>query len=213
MNEIWKDIEGYEGYYQVSNLGNVRGVDRICKSNKFIKGIVLKQQTDKDGYKRIGLKKDGKMKRFAVHRLVAIAFIPNVNNYPCINHKNEDKTNNVVENLEWCTVGYNNHFGTRTKRQSMNTDYKRIASKIDYKLLAKIRVEKTSKKVYQYSLEGNLIREYKSPKECNEYGFISQNVVRCCNHKSYSHKGYIWSYQILSIEEIDKIKTKIKLRK
>lgn len=98
--EIWKDCKGYEGLYQVSNLGRVWNIKR----QNYIHG-----GWDKDGYIRVNLvAKNGKNKTERVHRLVALAFIDNPNNYPVVNHKDENKQNNSVENLEWCTVQYNN---------------------------------------------------------------------------------------------------------
>ena len=105
--EEWRDIKGYEGLYQVSNLGRVRSKRKI-----------LKGTPDKDGYLRVALCKNGTRKYFGIHRLVAIAFIYNANNYPCVNHKDENKTNNRVKNLEWCTIAYNNCYGNRLKRVS-----------------------------------------------------------------------------------------------
>lgn len=107
--EEWRDIEGYEGLYQVSNWGRV-------KSIKFNKEIIMKQK-DRRGYKGIGLRKKGeKQKFYSIHRLVAQAFLENPNNLPCINHKDENKLNNKVENLEWCTYEYNANYGTRVER-------------------------------------------------------------------------------------------------
>ena len=105
--EEWRDIKGYEGLYQVSNLGRVRSERKI-----------LKGTPDKDGYLRVALCKNGTRKYFGIHRLVATAFIYNTNNYPCVNHKDENKTNNRAKNLEWCTIAYNNCYGDRLKRVS-----------------------------------------------------------------------------------------------
>ena len=112
MEEIWKDIEGYEGKYQVSNLGRVRSL------NYHRMGItkLLKARKDKDGYNMAFLVRSGYNRPVGVHRLVAQAFIPNPNNYPCVNHKNEVKDDNRVENLEWCTVRYNTLYGTGVQR-------------------------------------------------------------------------------------------------
>ena len=103
MNEVWKDIVGYEGHYQVSNLGRV-------KSIKFGKEKILKQAFDKDGYLQSVLSKNNKHITFLTHRLVAKAFIDNPNNYCEINHKDENKQNNCVDNLEWCDRQYNNDY-------------------------------------------------------------------------------------------------------
>ena len=112
MEEEWKDIEGYENRYQVSNLGRVKSL----KSN-----IIMKQNLNKK-YNRysIMLWKNGKSKRFWVARLVAKAFVfnPNPDIFTQVNHKDENKTNNNSDNLEWCTVAYNNTYGTRLQRQA-----------------------------------------------------------------------------------------------
>ncbi len=126
MEEIWKDIKGYEGFYQVSNLGNIRSVGRniIKGSGKYYKEEnVLKLAKGKSGYYCVKLSIDGVKKTKSVHRLVAEAFIPNQNNLPCINHINEDKLDNRVENLEWCDYSYNNKYG--------DGNLKRTKSKID----------------------------------------------------------------------------------
>lgn len=108
--EIYKDIEGYEGLYQISNEGRV-------KSIRFGKERLLKPKTERKGYLRVDLSKDGKQKSCLVHRLVAMAFIPNHTNLPQVNHKDEDKTNNRVDNLEWCDCTYNNNYGTAIERK------------------------------------------------------------------------------------------------
>ena len=111
---IWKDIPGYEGLYQVSNTGKVRSLNyRGTGQTK-----ILKQNITRYGYKTLALCKNGKDKRYFVHRLVAEAFIPNPNNLPYVNHKDEDKTNNAVWNLEWCTHEYNMNYGTINERRS-----------------------------------------------------------------------------------------------
>ena len=113
--EEWRDIIGYEGKYQVSNLGRVKSL-KNTRGNYREK--ILKPGKDAKGYKQVSLYKNGKGKMYKIHRLVAIAFIPNPNNYPMINHKDEDKTNNCVDNLEWCTNKYNMNYGTLPERFS-----------------------------------------------------------------------------------------------
>lgn len=121
MEEIWKDIEGYEGFYQVSNKGRIRSLDRIVKSDtrssQFLKGSIKSLiQNKSTNYITVSLTKFGKTKSFYVHRLVAKAFIPNQDNLPQVNHKDESRTNNCVENLEWCDSKYNNNYGTKVDR-------------------------------------------------------------------------------------------------
>lgn len=120
--EIWKSIDGYNGLYEVSNFGNVK---RVSHKTKLKNGAIRtfdeklkKQGTDKDGYKTVMLYIGRNKKLFKVHRLVALAFIDNPNNLPMINHKDENKANNNINNLEWCDVLYNNNYGTRNKRLS-----------------------------------------------------------------------------------------------
>ena len=129
MNEVWRDVVGYEGLYQVSNLGRVRSIDRVTFStgtmredaNYHFKGKLLKQGNKNASispYKQVVLYKDRKHKTYGVHRLVAEAFIPNPNNLPQVNHKDENPSNNNVNNLEWCTAKYNVNYGTATKRRA-----------------------------------------------------------------------------------------------
>lgn len=105
MEELWVDIDGFEGLYQVSNLGNVKSLDRYVASKSNIRQHKSERQLKLNGgkYTQVILCKDGKTYGRLVHRLVATAFIPNPNNYPCINHKDENPKNNCVDNLEWCT--------------------------------------------------------------------------------------------------------------
>lgn len=110
IEEIWKDIPEYEGLYQISNLGRVRHINKYKH--------ILYQKVDSYGYNAVILCKNGKIKYYRVHRLVGMSFIPNPNNYPFINHKDECKTNNIVDNLEWCDNKYNCNWGTRNKRIS-----------------------------------------------------------------------------------------------
>ena len=121
MIEIWKAVKGYEGFYEVSNFGNVRSLDRVIKSKHngttLRKGrILIPFYEEKKGYYQISLTKDRKAKKYRVHRLVAVAFLENPFNYTDVNHKDEDKTNNNVDNLEWCTRKYNNNYGTKPER-------------------------------------------------------------------------------------------------
>jgi hypothetical protein len=121
MEEIWKEIKGYEGLYEVSNFGNVRSLDRYVhtKGNglRLHRGKILTPETNKLGYKRLHASKDGVSKHLLVHRLVAEAFLPNYNNYPVVNHKDENPSNNHVSNLEWCTYSYNNQYNNLTTKR------------------------------------------------------------------------------------------------
>ena len=125
MEEIWKDIPSYEGYYQVSNLGNFRSLPRIIKyksnGTRNYPSKALLTETTKDNYQRIVLMKDGIKTRYQAHRLVALTFIPNPDNKPFINHIDGNKSNNVVTNLEWCTASENMIHADNTGLRDMST--------------------------------------------------------------------------------------------
>ena len=187
MEEIWKDIEGYEGLYQVSNLGRIKSLDRYM-NNKYgtktlKKGkILINSIIKRTGYLRVSLAKNGTFISKQVHRLVANAFLPNPNNYPIINHKDENKQNNNVNNLEWCTVEYNNNYGTHNFKISKS-------HKIN---------QKNSKSVLQYDLNGNFIKEWKSTREiARELNIYNNNICRCCNNIVKQSYGYVWKYKEL----------------
>ena len=139
-NEIWKDIPDYEGLYQASNYGRIKSLYNYKRDGTNILKPRLKR-----GYYQLGLRKNKQRKWIALHRLIAITFIPNPDNLPCINHKDENKLNNSIDNLEWCTVRYNNCYGTRLKKVA-NTN-------------------KTKRAVLKFDLENNFIEEYISLSE------------------------------------------------
>lgn len=118
MQEIWKDIKGYEGKYQISNYGKVKSLPKQMGRGMgyTTKEKVLKYSISSRGYCNVILCKNGKTKTFLLHRLVATYFVPNPNNYKQVNHKNECKTDNNWHNLEWCNQLYNNTYGTRIQR-------------------------------------------------------------------------------------------------
>ena len=170
--EVFKDIKGYDGLYQISNYGRV-------KSLKYGKEKILKLCLGGDGYLKVQLWKKGKQKKYFVHRLVAEAFIPNQDNLPQVNHKDEVKTNNCVENLEWCTAKYNLDYNEGQKR--------RAEKNINGKL---------SKSVYQYTLNGNFIKEWSSTHEVErQLGYDDSNISRCCLGKRPTAYGYKWKYK------------------
>ena len=113
MVEIWKDIPEFKGFYQVSNIGRVKSLDRVDSNGRKRPMKILQLNPDSDGYLIVGLHKNGKCKTAKIHRLVAEAFIQNPNRYKEVNHKDENKKNNSVENLEWCTTQYNLTYGHR----------------------------------------------------------------------------------------------------
>ena len=179
INEIWKPIKGYEGLYEVSNFGRIKSLKRLVKKWNGYRTVPEKiLRTQKDRYISVILNNKGK-KRFFVHRLVAEAFLPNSDNLPCVNHKDENKQNNNVENLEWCDAKYNLNYGTRNERISKNRD-----------------ISKQSKPVLQYTLDGQFVREWLSAKQAEiEGGFNQGNICMCCRGKRKYHHNFIWRYK------------------
>lgn len=190
--EEWRDIAGYEGYYQVSNYGKVRSVDFSFENGKakYIKRRILKQETLRD-YLRVGLSKDSIHKHFQVHRLVAMTF-PDLVDWTedakgkpfeeiQVNHKNECKWDNAVWNLEWCDADYNTHYGTAIERRA-NKQKKTMS---------------TIKPVKQYTKDGQFIAEYLSIREAARQTGIDFTYISACCRKyrnQITAGGYIWKY-------------------
>ena len=153
MKKIWKDILNYEKIYKISNFGEIYSI----KNNMILKPVL------KNGYSYVSLNKNGKCKTFRVHKLVAMAFIPNPNDLPCINHKDENKLNNRVDNLEWCTYKYNNNYG------------------------------KKREEIYQMNINGEILRKWKNVKEASKTLKISESGIRkCINYDGKTSGGYKW---------------------
>lgn len=169
ITEIWKDIEGYEGLYQISNLGSIKSLNyKRTKQEK-----ILKPRLTVAKYYQVDLCKNGSVKKMYIHRLVAKTFIENPNNFALINHKDENPMNNKVENLEWCNSKYNNNYGKCKEKNS----------------------KKHSKKINQYDLQGNLIKTWNGLKEAEETLKISRgNICLCCQGVRKNAGGYIWRY-------------------
>ena len=186
--EVWRtavyDGELYEGLYRVSNWGRILSLNY----NHTGKPGLMNPGTDKDGYFKVGLSKNGKTKTCRVHRLVAETFLENPEGKPEINHKiegdegkkinvvifNEDgSVNNEKTTIEWVTRKENNDYGTHNER------------------MAKTK----SKPVLQLSLSGDLIREWESTQECGRNGFNQGNVAACCRGEKPHYKGFKWCYK------------------
>ena len=168
MIEELKDIKDYEGEYAITRDGRVWSY----KSNKFLKPVL-----DKDGYHKVNLCKDKKMKTFRIHRLVAEAFIPNPKGLPQVNHKDENKSNNCVENLEWCDAKYNMNYGTRNERAA----------------------KKLSKPVYCEELD----RVFDGARQAaRELGLHNSGIISCCKGKYKTTGGYHWRYAETSVKEV-----------
>lgn len=168
----WRDIKGYEGYYQVSDTGLVKAISRTIlfsdgrKRNYPEKLLPIREWfKNGKGYLMVSLTKQHKMERFSVHRLVADAFIPNPNNYPQINHKDENKGNNNVDNLEWCDAKYNNRYSN-------------------------------AKCVVQYDKSWNVVKIWPCIAEAaDSLNIPSPNIINCCRKKGKSAGGFFWCYE------------------
>ena len=157
-----KDVKGYEGLYAVTSCGKVWSY----RNKKF-----LEPDISNSGYLRVSLYKNGKMKHYSVHRLVAEAYIPNSENLPQVNHKDENKTNNCLQNLEWCDAKYNMNYGNCITKRSNSC----------------------KKPILQYDLDGNFIREWKCASDVGRVA--SRNILHCLKGRIKSAYGYIWRYK------------------
>jgi len=171
---MWKSIKGYEGYYEVSDDGRVRSLDRIVKNfgdyQRHLKGKEMKLTMANNGYYVVNLRKKRSAKVFTVHTLVAQAFIDNPNNYPTVNHKDGNKLNNRVDNLEWVSYGENNvHAIVHNLRRPRGVS------------------------VSQFDLFGNIIAVFRSVTEASrQTGVSRESISLCVNHYTHSAGGYIW---------------------
>lgn len=197
LNEIWKDVAGYQGLYQVSNYGRIRTL-KYYGGNQ-VRIMVLKKQ--KNGYLSVTFCKGNKRVTKSVHRLVAEAFVANPNKLPCVNHKNEDKTDNRAENLEWCEYNYNCNYGTRGTR--ISAAHKETGHKPTEEAL-KMASEKNSKPVLQFSVDGEFIARYKSASEAAKAnGLRKADICAVAGEKTYNGKKrmtypknkYKWKYE------------------
>ena len=171
---MWKEIDGTDGSYLISDDGKVFS----AKTNK-----ILRSQVQSNGYCRIELTIDGIRRKEFIHRLVAEAFIPNPNNYPIINHKDENPSNNRVENLEWCTYEYNSNYGTCQEKIRIN---RMVISGYNHV---------QSKSVKQFDLKGNLIQEYGScGTAAKATGLNARSISKCAKGQLKQYAGYGWSY-------------------
>lgn len=164
MSEKWKNIKNYEGLYQVSNFGRIKSLKRTANNNHIVKEKILKPQKNKNGYLFVNLYKNGNMKRKSIHRLVALAFIENIYNFPYINHKDKNKKNNKVNNLEWCTQSYNIIY---SKGKKIN------------------QYDKNNNFIKTWDAIADIKREL---------NIDSSSIVRCCKGIKNSAGGFKWKY-------------------
>jgi len=198
MKEIWKSIKGYENYYEVSNIGNVRSIDRIIVDKNGIiyhrKGIYLKPVKNKSGYMQVALSINNKLKSYTIHSLIAIAFIPNIKNSPTVNHIDGNKLNNTIINLEWATKSEQARHSLKLKLRSMPNSWNGKFGSL----------HGASKKVHQYSIDGHFIKEHNSIIEAAiEIGLHPSGITGVCKGKHKTAGGYVWKYGDLfeNIEE------------
>ena len=176
MEEIWKDIPGYEGLYQVSNLGNVRSLN--YRRHGYAKSLIPK--CNNNGRLWVELAIDGERKPWLIHRLVGLAFLPNPNGYPQINHKDENPKNNKVENLEWCTQEYNIRYSVerKTPEDVRSRNGKRMCLQIE-----------------QLTLCGEVVRCWDNSRQIAiETGWNDWSISECCRGNRKTAYGYIWRY-------------------
>lgn len=178
INEIWKDIDGYFGIYQISNLGRVKSIARYDTNGHFHKERIFKPQMVGRGYLKVILVKDGIHKQKYIHRLVGISFVDGYKKGLQINHKDEDKTNNRFDNLEWVTCKENINYGTRREKQ--------------------INKMRTRKPVLMFTKDGIFVQEFRSIKEAGRaINANSSHIADCCYNKPKfkSVKGYIFKFK------------------
>lgn len=183
-SEIWKDVVGYEGFYKVSNKGNVHSVNRRDSRGIKCGGRALKPAYTKAGYLKVVLCKNGMRYYKMLHRLVAETFIPNPNNYTFINHIDNNPQNNIINNLEWCTQSYNIKYA-----------YLYGNAKPTKGCFKKNNIPYNRKKVNQYSLKNEYISTFNSIKEASQKTNTNAiSISQCCKNKQKTANGYIWRY-------------------
>lgn len=183
--EIWKDVVGYEGLYMVSSHGRMWSVRRRTPTvGNVIGGCIITSRIDKRGRIYITLRgKDGRMRNAVTARLVAEAFIPNPDNLPQVNHKDENPLNNHVSNLEWCTAKYNCNYGTRIQRI----------------------IEPQRMPIIQYSMSGDFIQEHISINDAaRSLGVSAGHICSVCNGKRKSAYGFLWKFKDTECESAQK---------
>lgn len=189
MEEIWKPVKGFEGLYEVSNYG------RVISHHKYagVENRVMKFKEDKNGYLKVKLCDNGKHKQLFAHRIVAEAFIDNPNNYPMINHKDENKKNNFVENLEWCDSQYNNTYGHRLEIAMPKTHAKWSYTERARKQMSEVG-KRHRKRCAAYK-DNVLVKEFNSTVEAGRFfNTVATNISRCCASEKGTAKGYTWKY-------------------
>lgn len=199
-SEIWRDVVEYEGFYKVSNLGRVKSLDRIVERGRSllpVKGKILIGHINPDGYHIVGLCKNAKRTFVDVHRLVALAFIKNDNNKPCIDHIDGNRLNNNIENLRWCTYKENmnnpitiNRLSKAMKDRSLSTVHKQRIG-----LANRNRTDQSKNVAKIDKTSGKIIKVYPSLKEAYRLtGVHFANISKVCQNKTKSAGGFKWEF-------------------
>lgn len=184
LEEVWKDIKDFEKYYQISNLGRLKSLERLSKNRSgsiVLKEKLIKIPVNNKGYCHVKLHKKGIIKNFKLHRLVAIHFIDNPENKKEVNHIDGNKENNIVSNLEWVTPKENTIHAHRTGLVNIKTGCNHYKSKL----------------INVYDLEGNLIEQYCNAREAGNRGYSATIVCIACNgklNKGHLYRGLVWKY-------------------
>lgn len=189
MEEIWKDIDGYEGYYQISNIGRVKSLARESKSKAVSTQIraekVMKNGITIWGYPKIVLQLNGKTKTISIHRLVAKHFVSTIDGKNVVNHIDGNKTNNVFTNLEWVTIGEN-------QKHAYDIGLRVAPFKGKFG-----KNHNTSKPILKISIDGDIVARYECTREAEEeLGFYTNSKISdCANGKRKTAYGFKWKYE------------------
>lgn len=207
--EVWKPVKGFEGLYEVSNLGRIMALPKIVTrrgKSYNIKSKIMKPQQSGNGYLKICLHDNGRTSFLFVHRIVAQAFIPNPENKPCIDHINTIRDDNRVENLRWCTFKENRNNPITCKKTS---DSLKGIDRVNVNKRMQLRdKQNASKRVYQYDLNGNYIKSFGSVMEAaRELGVKTKCISTECSSSHYAY-GYLWYYE--KYDKVNKHKPKKK---
>lgn len=187
--EEWRDVIGYEGLYMISSFGRIISLGRIIPpgrggiTERYKKPKLMNPTPNKSGYYKCGLSKDGIVYHERIHRLVGKAFIPNPNNYECLDHIDTNPQNNNVSNLKWCTLKMNQNNPISLTKMSKAHKKRCDEGRIYVRPVVRISL-----------INSNDIKFYNSIKEASSDGFLHQSISKCCLKQMHKHKGYKWMY-------------------